>query len=132
MNFINKILFLVVSWAAPICALGAYTNWSALHGGLLGHAGWSVLMLIFCSCSTAILFRVRSVGQSWVVIPGIFPIAVTFAGLAVYFVPVVIMFIAGTLLGGASLEMISFELVCGLLTLLVIVGGWTGGFVLLK
>lgn len=132
MNFLLKIAFLVVSWAAPICALGAYTNWSALHGGLLGHAGWSVLMLIFCSCSTAILFRVRSVAQSWVVIPGIFPIAVTFAGLAVYFVPVTIMFIVGTLLGGASLEMISFELVCGLLTLLVIVSGWTGGFVSLK
>lgn len=132
MNFLIKIVFLVVSWAAPICALGAYTTWSALHGGLLGHAGWSVLMLICCSCSTAILFSFSEVAQSWVVIPGIFPIAVTFAGLAVYFAPVTVMFIAGTLLGGASLEMISFELICGLLTLLVIVGGWTGGFVSLK
>lgn len=132
MKFLIKIAFLVVSWAAPICALGAYTTWSALSGGALGQAGWSVLMLICCSCSTAIFLRFREVAQSWVVIPGIFPIVVTFAGLAVYFVPMTFVFIVGTLLGGASLEMISFELVCGLLTLLVILGGWTGGFGLLE
>lgn len=132
MKFLLKIAPLAVSWGAPVCALGAYTNWSALHGGPLGHAGWSVLILICCSISTATLFGLREMAQSWVVIPGIFPIAVTFAGLSVYFVPVMFVFIVGTLIGGASLEMISYDLICGLLTLLVIVGGWTGGFGLLE
>lgn len=132
MKFLLKISYLAVGYAAPICALGAYTTWSALHSGPIGNAGWSILMLLCCSCSVAIFLMSREVANSWVVVPGIFPIAVTFAGLAVYFVPVLFFFVVGTLLGGASLAMISFELICGLMTLLVIVFGWMGGFGLLE
>ncbi|WP_223641307.1 hypothetical protein [Rhodobacter sp. TJ_12] len=132
MKFLIKITYLAASLAAPICALGAYTNWSALHGGPIEHAGWSVLMLICCACSTAIIFSFREVQQSAAAVLGIAAMSVTFAGLFVYFAPLTFMFIAGTLLGGASLEMISFEFVCGLLSLFVIVGGWTGGFGLLE
>lgn len=128
MKFLLKIAYLTAGYAAPICALGAYTNWSVLHSGPIGHAGWSILMLMCCSCSVAMFLLSRDVVESWVVIPGIFPIALTFAGVGVYFVPVTFILIVGTLVGGASLETISFEFVCGLLTLFVIMSGFTGGF----
>lgn len=128
MNFLINVSYLWASLAAPVCALGAYTNWSVLHEGPIGHAGWAVLMLVACIISIALLLFAGAVVCSVFLGLGMLALAVTFAGVGLYFAPIILMFSLATFLGGGALEMISFELVCGLLFLLVIFACWTVGF----
>ena len=129
MNFLVKVAYLAASFAAPVCALGAYSNWDVLHGGFVGHAGWSIFLLLACTIATSLLlFLPEIVVRSLVVLPGILLLVVTSAGLMVMFVPVTIMFILSILAGGASIEMISFEYVCGILSVLVIFGSFNAAY----
>lgn len=128
MNFLIKIAYIAVGWAGLFCAIGAYTSWSVMHSGPIGHSGWAILMLLACITSVAMLYRFHCIADSIALIPGIFPLACLIGGVGVYFVPVLIMFALGTMVGGATLEMLSFELFCGPLAILVLLAGWTGGF----